>query len=96
VARVELAAAAVEDLERLILTHSLPANTKARVQRTLRPLERFPLLGAELGRRWEGLRFVLGPWRWMVVVYAYLEDENRVVVVTIQDGRSSTAPTGSR
>ncbi|HEX3268383.1 MAG TPA: type II toxin-antitoxin system RelE/ParE family toxin [Gaiellaceae bacterium] len=95
-ARVELAAAAVEDLERLILTHSLPANTKARVQRTLRPLERFPLLGAELGRRWEGLRFVLGPWRWMVVVYAYLEDENRVVVVTIQDGRSSTAPTGSR
>jgi plasmid stabilization system protein ParE len=96
VARVELAAAAAEDLDRLILTHSLPANTKARVQRTLRPLERFPLLGAELGGRWENFRFVLGPWRWMVVVYAYLEDEDRVVVVTIQDGRSSTAPTASR
>jgi plasmid stabilization system protein ParE len=96
VARVELAAAAPEDLDRLILTHSLPANTKARVQRTLRPLERFPLLGAELGGRWENFRFVLGPWRWMVVVYAYLEDEDRVVVVTIQDGRSSTAPTASR
>ena len=95
-ARVELAAAAAEDLDRLILTHSLPANTKARVQRTLRPLERFPLLGAELGGRWEDFRFVLGPWRWMVVVYAYLEDEDRVVVVTIQDGRSSTAPTASR
>jgi plasmid stabilization system protein ParE len=96
VARVELGAAAVEDLDRLILTHSLPANTKARVQRTLRPLERFPLLGAELGGRWENLRFVLGPWRWMVIVYAYLEDEDRVVVVTIQDGRSSAAPTASR
>jgi plasmid stabilization system protein ParE len=96
VARVELAAAAVEDLDRLILTHSLPANTKARVQRTLRPLGRFPLLGAELGGRWEDFRFVLGPWRWMVIVYVYLEDDDRVVVVTIQDGRSSPAPTASR
>jgi ParE toxin of type II toxin-antitoxin system, parDE len=96
VARIELAAAAVEDLERLILTHSLPADTKARVQRTLLPLESFPLLGAALGGRWQNLRFVLGPWRWMVIVYAYLDDEDRVVVVTIQDGRSSTAPTASR
>ena len=91
--RVELAAAAAEDLDRLILTHSLPANTKGRVQRTLRPLERFPLLGAELGGRWTNFRFVLGPWRWMVVVYAYLEDQDRIVVVTIQDGRSSAGPT---
>jgi plasmid stabilization system protein ParE len=93
VARVELAAAAAEDLDRLILTHSLPANTKPRLQRSLRPLERFPLLGAELGGRWTNFRFVLGPWRWMVVVYAYLEDQDRVVVVTIQDGRSSAGPT---
>ena len=91
--RVELAAAAAEDLDRLILTHSLPANTKARLQRTMRPLERFPLLGAELGGRWTNFRFVLGPWRWMVVVYAYLEDQDRIVVVTIQDGRSSAGPT---
>lgn len=95
-AQVEIAAAAAEDLDRLIHTHSLPTNTKERVQRTLRPLERFPLLGAELGGRWDTFRFVLGPWRWMVIVYAYLEDEDRVVVVTIQDGRSSTAPTASR
>ena len=94
--RVELAAAAAEDLDRLIVTHSLPANTKARLQRSLRPLERFPLLGAELGGRWKNFRFVLGPWRWMVVVYAYLEDEDRVVVVTIQDGRSSAGPTARR
>lgn len=38
-ARVELAQAAVEDLERLIHTHSLPPDTKERVKRSLRPLE---------------------------------------------------------
>jgi plasmid stabilization system protein ParE len=91
VARVKLAAAAAEDLDRLIVTHTLPADTKERVQRTLRPLERFPLLGPQLEGRWAPLRFVLGPWRWMVIVYAYLEDEDLVVIVTIQDGRSSSA-----
>jgi plasmid stabilization system protein ParE len=96
VARVELAAAAAEDLERLIFTHTLPANTRERVKRSLRHLERFPLLGAPLGGRWQDFRFVLGPWRWMVIVYAYFEAEDRVVVVTIQDGRASTAPTASR
>jgi plasmid stabilization system protein ParE len=96
VAQVAFSAAAAEDLERLILTHSLPADTRERVKRTLRPLERFPLMGAELGGRWQDLRFVLGPWRWMVIIYGYVEDEDRVVVVTIQDGRSSTASTGSR
>lgn len=92
-ARVELSAAAAEDLERLSHTHSLPADTKERVRRSLRPLERFPLFGAALEGRWSGFRFVLGPWRWMVIVYVYLEEDDRVVVVTIQDGRSSRAPT---
>src|SRR6266511_3194400 len=55
-------AAAVEDLERLIFTHTLPADTRARVKRSIAPLEQFPLLGAALGGRWEGFRFVLGPW----------------------------------
>jgi len=32
----------------------------------------------------------------MVLVYAALESEDRVVVVTIQDARSSTAVTASR
>jgi plasmid stabilization system protein ParE len=96
VARVELSAAAAEDLDRLIYTHSLPADTKDRVRHRLRPLERFPLLGAALSGRWSGFRFVLGPWRWMVIVYVHLESEDRVVVVTIQDGRSSRSPASSR
>jgi hypothetical protein len=93
VADVRLSAVAVEDLERMILTHSLPADTKARVARCLTPLSRFPLLGRELEGRWSPFRFVLGPWRWMLVVYAYEEPEDVVLVVTFQDARSSSAVT---
>jgi hypothetical protein len=96
VARVELALAAVEDLEGLIRTHSLPADTRARVARSLRGLERFPLMGPALSGHWEGFRFLLGPWRWLLLVYAFIESEDRVVVVTIQDARSSTAAATTR
>lgn len=87
--------AAREDLARLIRTHSLPADTTARVARSLRRLEEFPLLGPALEGRWEGFRFVLGPWRWMIVVYVVDDARDEVCVVTIQDARSSTSPTGS-
>ena len=89
-ARVELSASAVEDLDRLIRSHSLPPDTRERVRRSLRPLERFPMIGPAFDGRWEGFRFVLGPWRWMIVVYVFFEDQDRVVVVTIQDGRASS------
>lgn len=94
--RVELAVAAVEDLDALITTHSLSADTRARVARSLRSLVRFPNLGPELAGHWEGFRFILGPWRWLILVYVFIEEEDRVVVVTIQDARSSAAPTASR
>ena len=95
-ARVELAAAAVEDLDNLIRTHSLPADTRERVARSLRSLARFPNIGPALAGRWEGFRFILGPWRWMILVYVYVESQDRVVIVTVQDARSSTAATASR
>ena len=91
-ARIEVSARAVDDLTQLIRTHSLPADTRERVRRSVRPLERFPLLGAELGGRWAGFRLLIGPWRWMVLVYVYREDDDRVVVVSIEDGRSGGAP----
>jgi hypothetical protein len=91
VARVVVSPAAAEDLGRLIRTHSLPADTTERVKRSLRPLALFPFVGAQLGGRWEGFRFVLGPWRWMVIVYAYDDVSDEVHVLTIQDGRSSRA-----
>ena len=95
-ASIELSAAAVEDLDGLIRTHSLPADTRARVARSLRALERFPLMGPELAGRWEGFRFLLGPWRWLLLVYIFIESEDRVVVVTVQDARSSAAATAGR
>ena len=84
---------AIEDLERLTRTHSLPTDTRVRLRRTLAPLARFPLLGAPLAGRWDGFRFVLGPWRWMIVVYVYDEAQDLVAIVTIQDGRSAHSPT---
>jgi hypothetical protein len=96
VARVELARVAVEDLDTLIRTHSLPADTRARVARSLRSLERFPLMGPALGGRWEGFRLLLGPWRWLLLVYVFVESEDRVVVVTVQDGRSVEAASAAR
>lgn len=94
-AHVELAQVAVEDLERLITTHSLPADTRQRVKRSLQPLEQFPRLGPELAGHWTGLRFILGPWRWLLIVYSFDESADLVVVVTIQDARASRAATGS-
>jgi hypothetical protein len=96
VALVSLSVVAVEDLDRMILTHSLPADTRARVRRSLSVLERFPRLGRRLEGRWEPFRLILGPWRWMLIVYVYDEQQDRVLIATIQDARSSTAVTSGR
>ena len=92
-ARVELAETAIEDLHWLSRTHSLAKDTRARVRRGLVELEQFPRFGPELHGRWAGLRFILGPWRWMLLVYQYDEPNDRCVVITIQDARSSSAAT---
>jgi hypothetical protein len=95
VTRVLIAPEAAADLARLIATHSLPAETPWRVRRSIEPLAQFPLLGASLEGRWCDFRFVLGPWRWMLIVYAYDDESDLVAVVTIQDSRTSTAATSS-
>jgi plasmid stabilization system protein ParE len=93
-ARIEVSRAAADDIARLRRTHSLPRDTNERIRRSLRSLEQFPRLGSALeGDAWAGFRFVLGPWRWMVFVYEVDEESDRVVVVTVQDGRASTAAT---
>lgn len=88
---------AVRALDRLIVSHSLPADTRERFRHSIRSLETFPRLGRELeGGGYDGLRFVLGPWRWMVVVYAYDEAGDLVGVLSVQDARASTAATNFR
>jgi hypothetical protein len=90
-AEVFWAESARSALTDLILSHSLPADATQRVTQSLRPLERFPRLGPELKRLGEGqeLRFVIGPWPWLVLVYLYDETRDHVVIVSPEDGRSA-------
>lgn len=92
-ARVVVTERARTDLDRLIRTHSLPATTRARVIRSLAPLAEFPGMGAPLAGRWAPSRFVLGPWRWMLLVYVVDPERDLVIVLSILDGRSAASPT---
>jgi plasmid stabilization system protein ParE len=92
---VRLSSDAVKDLERMIITHSLPPDTRERVRRSLRLLEQFPRIGRQLEGLWKPLRFILGPWRWMLILYSYEEPDALVLVVAFQDARSSFSATSS-
>lgn len=87
---------AIERLDELIVTHSLPDTTRSRVRASLEPLASFPLIGSALVGRWQGFRFILGPWPWMLLIYEYDETNDMVGVVTIQDSRSARAATAQR
>jgi plasmid stabilization system protein ParE len=95
-ARVVVTDAASRDLRDLISSHRLPEHTVERVRRSLRPLEDFPELGAKLGGSLAPRRFLLGPWRWMIVVYRFYPERDLVAILAIVDGRTSTSPTGDR
>lgn len=57
------------------------------------PTTSVPLLGPAVHGRWDGFRFVVGPWRRVILIYRHFADEDRVVVVMIQDDRTSSAIT---
>jgi plasmid stabilization system protein ParE len=95
--RIIVSPAAADSLARLIVSHSLPADTKERLRRSIRPLAEFPALGSALeGSGYDGLRFILGPWRWMVVVYEHDAADDVVKILVVEDARSSTAATNFR
>ena len=52
-------------------------------------------MGQRLGGRWEGMRYLVGSWPWMLVVYEHRSEFERVDVLTIRDARASTAATSS-
>ncbi len=84
--------AAADSLARLIVSHSLPADTTERFERSISQLAEFPLLGRELeGGGYDGLRFILGLWRWMIVVYEHDLEADQVKILGVEDGRSSSA-----
>jgi plasmid stabilization system protein ParE len=94
-AEVRLSVDAVKELDRMIVTHSLPSDTRERVRRSLRVLEQFPRIGRQLEGRWRPFRFILGPWRWMLILYSYEELEDLVLVAAFHDARSSAAATAT-
>jgi len=39
---------------------------------------------------------VLGPWRWLIVLYRFDAESDTIMVASFEDGRSSTAAASSR
>lgn len=87
---------AQRDVDDAIIALGLPEDTWNRVARSLRVLEAFPFAGPELGGGWAPIRFVLGPWSWMILLYRHDELSDRVFVVAMHDGRSATSATAVR
>lgn len=92
-ASVELSARALQNLGDLIETRSLPPSARDRVGQRLEVLEAFPRIGRRLEGRWHSYRVLIGPWRWMLFVYLVLDEEDRVLIVTVQDARAGDAAT---
>lgn len=83
------------DIDEAIAQLGLPADTWARVGRSVRLLRDFPLAGRALEGRWAPARFVLGPWPWMILLYVFDETTDRVHLVGGQDARAATSPRAS-
>lgn len=88
---IEVTRLARDELRDLIETRRLPVDTRERVKRTLLTLEEFPRAGKQLSGVWRDCRALIGPWGWLIVVYMYLEAEDRAVVIAFHDARTSDA-----
>jgi plasmid stabilization system protein ParE len=88
---IEVARQARDELHALIETRQLPANARERLSRSLAILGEYPRAGKQLSGVWRDCRALIGPWGWMIVVYIYLEPEDRVVVIAFHDARTSDA-----
>ncbi len=94
-ARVFVTPTAADDLQALINELHLPEDTRSRVRSRLGQLAQFPESGEELTGRWQGFRYILGPWRWMLIVFVYDKAADQVDVVTIQDSRAGRSAKSS-
>lgn len=88
---IEVTRRARVELHALIETRHLPADTRERVSRSLLTLEEFPRAGKRLSGVWRDCRALIGPWGWLIVVYMYIEAEDRVVIIAFHDARTSDA-----
>lgn len=90
---IEVTRLARDELGELVETRQLPVDTRERVSRTLLTLEALPRAGKQLSGVWRDCRALIGPWGWLIVVYMYIEAEDRVVVIAFHDARTSEAAT---
>jgi len=96
VAQIVVTPRALRDVDEAIEVLGLPGDSWARIARSLRVLETFPLPGPKLEEPWAPTRFVLGLWSWMILLYSYDESSDRVFVVAVHDARSATSARSSR
>lgn len=88
---IEVTRQARDELRELIETRQLPTDMRERVSRSLLTLEEFPRAGKQLSGVWRDCRALIGPWGWLMVVYMYIEAEDRVVIIAFHDARMSDA-----
>ncbi len=90
---IEVTRQARDELRGLIETRKLPGDTRERISSSLFTLEEFPRAGKQLSGVWRDCRALIGPWGWLIVVYMYVETEDRVVIIAFHDARTSEAAT---
>jgi plasmid stabilization system protein ParE len=56
----------------------------------------FPELGPAIGGGFGSRRFLVGPWRWLIVIYEVDATADTVVILRVVDGRTSNSPLGRR
>lgn len=88
---IEVTRQARDELRGLIESRQLPTDTRERTSRSLLMLGDFPRAGKQLSGAWRDCRALIGPWGWLIVVYMYIEAEDRVVVIAFHDARTSDA-----
>ena len=88
---IEVTRKARDELRGLIETRRLPPDTRERISRSLLTLGEFPRAGKQLSGVWRDCRALIGPWGWLIVVYMYIEADDRVVVIAFHDARTSDA-----
>lgn len=88
---IEVTRQARGELRALSESRQLPADTRQRVARSLLILEEFPRAGKQLSGAWRDCRALIGPWGWLIIVYMFIEAEDRVVVIAFHDARTSEA-----
>lgn len=93
---IEVTRQARDELHELIETRHLVADARERVSRALAILGEYPRAGKQLSGVWRDCHALIGPWGWLIVVYMYLEPEDRVVVIAFHDARTSDAAIAQR